>query len=107
MLCGVCFLGCRTTPLAWLGILVEVPALWLLSGAGAQHGASTAQASADGLLASLGVAVQHIGLAQAGAGSGVRPVVAGRVAAVFPLLPSALRHIRRFRRPPNRRPRRS
>jgi drug/metabolite transporter (DMT)-like permease len=100
VLCGVCFLGDRPTPLAWLGILVAVPALWLVSDAGARHGAGTAQASADGLLASLGVAVQYIGLAQAGAGSGVWPVVAGRVAAVFLLLPSALRHVRRFRQPP-------
>ncbi|WP_246113642.1 EamA family transporter [Streptomyces montanus] len=73
VLCGVCFLGDRPTRLAWLGILVAVPALWLVSGAGARHRDGAAQASADGLLAGLGVAVQYIGLAQAGAGAGSGP----------------------------------
>jgi drug/metabolite transporter (DMT)-like permease len=97
VLCGVCFLGDRPTPLAWLGIGVTVPALWCVSGGGARRGAGTARATVDGLLASSGVAVQYIGLAQAAPGSGVWPVAAGRVAAVVLLLPSAWRHRTQFR----------
>ncbi|WP_234046078.1 EamA family transporter [Streptomyces adelaidensis] len=59
-----------------------------------------AGATLDGVLASFGVAVQYLGLAQAGAGSGVWPVVAGRVAAVVLLLPGLWRHAGRFRQPP-------
>ncbi|GGY50007.1 multidrug DMT transporter permease [Streptomyces djakartensis] len=40
--------------------------------------------------------------AQAGAGSGLWPVAAGRVAAVLVLLPDAARHARRLRLPPGR-----
>ncbi|MEU1787853.1 GRP family sugar transporter [Streptomyces sparsogenes] len=104
VLCGVFFLGDRPTVLAWLGIGVTVPALWLVSGGAAlgrgEPGSRTVRASADGLIASLGVAVQYIGLAQADPASGVWPVAAGRLAAVAALLPSALRHAPRFRRQP-------
>ncbi|UUU26623.1 EamA family transporter [Streptomyces sp. DSM 40750] len=130
VLCGVFLLGDRPAAVAWLGIGVTLPALWLVSGGGrgaadsaAGAGAATGSAgdggdragaagtgaapsglrtgaTLDGLLASLGVAVQYLGLAQAGAGSGVWPVVAGRVAAVALLLPGLWRHAGRFRQPP-------
>lgn len=100
VLCGVCFLGDRPTLLAWLGICVTMPALWLVSGGESHHGAGTTPATMDGLLASLGVAVQYIGLAQAGAESGVWPVVAGRVAAVVVVLPGVLRNVPQFRQSP-------
>jgi drug/metabolite transporter (DMT)-like permease len=100
VLCGVCFLGDRPTLLAWLGICVTVPALWLVSGGETRHGAGATPATVDGLLASLGVAVQYIGLAQASAGSGVWPVVAGRVAAVVVVLPGVWRHGPQFRQSP-------
>ncbi|MER6140340.1 GRP family sugar transporter [Streptomyces sparsogenes] len=104
VLCGVFFLGDRPTVLAWLGIGVTVPALWLVSGGAAlgrgEPGSRKVRSSADGLIASLGVAVQYIGLAQADPASGVWPVAAGRLAAVAALLPSALRHAPRFRRQP-------
>jgi drug/metabolite transporter (DMT)-like permease len=77
VVCGV-LLGDRPTAVAWLGIVL-VP---------------------DGLLASAGVALQYIALAQAGAAGGLWPVAAGRVAAVLVLLPSAARHPRRLRLPP-------
>ncbi|MES4901856.1 MULTISPECIES: EamA family transporter [unclassified Streptomyces] len=104
VLCGVCFLGDRPTALSWLGIGLTVPALWLVSGGTVlgrdERGPGTARASADGLIASLGVAVQYIGLAQADAASGLWPVAAGRLAAVAVLLPSARRHAPDFRQPP-------
>ncbi|MEV0258313.1 EamA family transporter [Streptomyces sp. NPDC050732] len=111
VLCGVLFLGDRPTPLAWLGICVTVPALWLVSAGGAAGGsgegsagggdgaAPSARVPVDGLIASAGVAVQYIGLAQAGAASGVWPVAAGRLAAVFLLLPNACRYAAALRRP--------
>ncbi|MGA5361550.1 EamA family transporter [Streptomyces purpurascens] len=91
-------LGDRPGALAWLGIAVTVPALWFVGGgtAGAGKGA------ADGLLASAGVAVQYLALGQAGPGSGLWPVAAGRVAAVLVLLPDAARHARRLKPPPVR-----
>ncbi|WP_320784965.1 EamA family transporter [Streptomyces sp. CRN 30] len=101
VVCGVAFLGDRPGPLAWWGICVTVPALWLVSGGRAGRGrpSPAGRVATDGLIASLGVAVQYIGLAQADAASGVWPVVAGRVAAVLLLLPSARRHSAQFRRP--------
>ncbi|MGW0552406.1 hypothetical protein [Streptomyces altiplanensis] len=105
VLCGVLFLGDRPTPPAWSGICVTVPALWLVSGgAGARRvsGGRTraGQASLDGLIASAGVAVQYIGLAQADPASGLWPVAAGRLAAVVLLLPSVRRHLPEFKQPP-------
>ncbi|MFI7316390.1 EamA family transporter [Streptomyces venezuelae] len=112
VLCGVLFLGDRPTALAWLGIGVTVPALWLVSAGGARGGHTGAQADAraaepapgsrvpvDGLIASAGVAVQYIALAQADPASGVWPVAAGRAAAVLLLLPNACRHVTAFRQP--------
>ena len=111
VLCGVLLLGDRPAGVAWLGIGLTVPALWLVSyggrpdsragsgevgsragAGGVGHGDAPATragdgggvpgfragAALDGLLAGVGVAVQYLGLAQAGAGSGVWPVVAGR-----------------------------
>ncbi|GHB46913.1 multidrug transporter [Streptomyces viridiviolaceus] len=98
VVCGVLVLGDRPHAVAWLGILVTVPALWLVSGGGTGPG----PAVADGLLASAGVAVQYLALGQAGPGSGLWPVAAGRVAAVLLLLPGAVRHAGRLRLPPGR-----
>ncbi|PJE97434.1 multidrug DMT transporter permease [Streptomyces carminius] len=107
VLCGVCFLGDRPTVPAWSGIVLAVPALWLVSGgtgrrAGAARNAAggAGRASTDGLIASAGVAVQYIGLAQADPASGLWAVFAGRVAAVLVLLPGTWRHAARFRQQP-------
>ncbi|MFJ8713355.1 EamA family transporter [Streptomyces violaceus] len=98
VLCGVLVLGDRPGALAWLGIAVTVPALWFVSGGAAGAG----KGAADGLLASAGVAVQYLALGQAGPGSGLWPVAAGRVAAVLVLLPDAARHARRLKLSPVR-----
>ncbi|MDN0197811.1 EamA family transporter [Streptomyces sp. S.PNR 29] len=97
VLCGV-LLGDRPDAVAWAGIVVTVPALWLVSGGAAGDG----QAVADGLLASAGVAVQYLALGQADPASGLWPVAAGRVAAVLLLLPAAARHAPQLRLPPAR-----
>jgi drug/metabolite transporter (DMT)-like permease len=98
VLCGVLVLGDRPGAVAWLGIAVTVPALWFVSGGGGGAGKGTA----DGLLASAGVAVQYLALGQAASASGLWPVAAGRAAAVLVLLPDAARHARRLRLPPGR-----
>ncbi|MEU1575194.1 EamA family transporter [Streptomyces collinus] len=98
VLCGVLVLGDRPGAVAWLGIAVTVPALWCVAGGRAGAGKGTA----DGLVASLGVAVQYLALGQAGPGSGLWPVAAGRVAAVLVLLPDAARHARGLKPPPVR-----
>ncbi|WP_037676592.1 EamA family transporter [Streptomyces griseus] len=90
VLCGVAH-GDRPGGLAWIGIALTVPALWLVSGGGAGEGGGTR----DGLLASLGGAVQYLALAQAGPAAGLWPLAAGRAAAVLVLLPTAARHARR------------
>ncbi|MEU6847747.1 EamA family transporter [Streptomyces sp. NPDC046716] len=98
VLTGVIFLGDRPTLLAWTGIAATGPALWLVSGGHAigRRGRQrqNAEGTADGLLASAGVAVQYLALAQAGAASGLWPVAAGRLAAVVVLVPTAVRHLR-------------
>ncbi|MFE4824764.1 multidrug DMT transporter permease [Streptomyces sp. NPDC056704] len=93
---GVLVLGDRPTPLAWSGITVTAPALWLLSSGRTtspkHQDATTKRVTGDGLLASLGVAIQYLALAQAGPSSGLWPVGAGRLAAVIVLVPAAQRH---------------
>jgi drug/metabolite transporter (DMT)-like permease len=110
VLCGVLALGDRPGPLAWTGIAVTVPALWLVAGAAARgHGAARPPARGggaaghqpparadgavgDGLPAGAGVAVQYVALGLAGPSAGLWPVAAGRVAAVALLLPHVVRH---------------
>ncbi|WEV28659.1 EamA family transporter [Streptomyces sp. 71268] len=100
VVCGVCFLGDRPTPLAWLGICVTVPALWLVSTGGTDRGddggTGSGSVATDGLVASLGVAVQYVALAQAAPASGLWPVAVGRLAAVLFLLPATWRHTSEF-----------
>ncbi|KUN74676.1 multidrug DMT transporter permease [Streptomyces canus] len=97
VVCGV-LLGDRPTAVAWWGIALSVPALWMVCGGGADGGGGVP----DGLPASAGVALQYIALAQAGAAGGLWPVAAGRVAAVLVLLPAVARNPRRLRLPPVR-----
>lgn len=82
VLVGAAILGDRPTVLSWFGIAIAVPALWFVSRAGDQAQLVTT-ASLDGLVASMGIAVQYLALAQAGADSGTWPVVAGRVTAIL------------------------
>jgi drug/metabolite transporter (DMT)-like permease len=65
-----------------------VPALWLVA---RTNGAGKPGAVGDALIASVGIAVQYLALAQAH--SGLWAVVAGRVAAALVLIPAARRKI--------------
>lgn len=82
VLCGVAFLGDRPGMLAWAGIAIVLPALWAISG-GRLSGDS--RGAGDGLLASLGVAVQYVALGLVSVDSGLWAVASGRVAAVLVL----------------------
>ncbi len=101
VLCGVLVLGDRPGALAWTGVVVTVPALWLVADDRARDSprAGPAGGVTDGLLASAGVAVQYLALGQADPSSGLWPVAAGRLAAVLVLLPAAARHGRDLRLP--------
>ncbi|GAB3008154.1 EamA family transporter [Amycolatopsis acidiphila] len=87
VLIGVAFLGERPSVAAWFGVVLALPALWLVSRSeGGTDGVG------DGLIASAGIALQYVALAQAGPGSGIWPVVTGRVAAIVTILPLVLSH---------------
>jgi len=78
---GVALLGDRPSPIAWAGVALVLPSLWLVS-RGADKGAPGGPALRDGLASGAGIAVQYLGLAQAGPAAGLWPVLAGRVTAV-------------------------
>jgi uncharacterized membrane protein len=96
VLIGVALLGDRPSTPSWLGIAVAVPALWLVSRTRRRSGPSTG-AALDGLIASGGIALQYIALAQAGPQAGSWPVVAGRLAATLTILPVAASNNARLR----------
>lgn len=85
---SVVVLGERPTALAWVGIVVALPALWLVA---RTEGSAKPAAVPDALVASVGFAIQYLALAQAG--GGLWPIVAGRVTATLVVLPMARRRI--------------
>jgi drug/metabolite transporter (DMT)-like permease len=76
-------LGERPPLLGWVGIALALPALWLVSGGAADRQRPAGAALRDGLVASVGIALQYLALAQATPGAGVWPVAAGRLSAVI------------------------
>lgn len=88
VVCGVVVLGDRPSLPAWIGIVLVIPALWWVSGGNVRR---VSPAVGDGLIASCGVAVQYLALAQAADGSGLWPVATGRAAAVALILLPAIR----------------
>jgi uncharacterized membrane protein len=86
--------GERPPLLAWIGVGLALPAIWLVSslggsdtaGAGSEATATPGPRLAvgvqDGLLAGVAFAVLFIGLSQAGDGSGLWPVVANELMAL-------------------------
>ncbi len=89
VLIGVTVLGDRPTVPAWLGIGLAIPALWLISVTKNGPQGPRAAGTLDALFSSIGIALQYIALAQAGAEAGLWPIVAGRVAAALAILPLA------------------
>lgn len=90
ILVGVTVLGERPSVPAWAGIVLAVPALWLVARPGGPARPAAMVAALDGVLASTGFAVQYLALAQAGPNAGIWPVTAGRVTATATALALAL-----------------
>lgn len=86
VLVSTAFLGERPPWLTWVGILIALPALWFISRS--TDGAISASRGSvyDGLVASGGIALQYLCLAQADAASGLWPVLSGRGAAIAIIL---------------------
>ncbi|WP_028937172.1 EamA family transporter [Pseudonocardia spinosispora] len=85
VLVGVAVLGDRPSTLSAVGIVVSVPALWLVSRA--ERGGRITAALGDGLISSVGIGLQYLALASAGPAAGIWPVVAGRVTATLAVVP--------------------
>lgn len=98
VLFGVVVEGQRPSLLAWFGIVVAVPALWLVAGQQSRNTEGLRGSGVgDGLLAGVGIAVQYLALAHASVASGLWPVAAGRVSAVLVLIVMAtfvMRHLK-------------
>lgn len=86
VLIRVALLGDRPSSIAWLGIAVAIPALWTVTRTG-RFEAARPDGVGDALIASVGIAVQYLALAQADADSGIWPVASGRLAAVITIIP--------------------
>ncbi|HEX2132799.1 MAG TPA: EamA family transporter [Actinophytocola sp.] len=82
---GIALLGDRPTVLALAGMVLAVPTLWLVT----RDGGTGSGGVADGLLASVFIAVQYLALALAAPAAGLWPVLAGRVTATLALVPLA------------------
>lgn len=82
VLVGVAVLGDRPSWPVWAGIVLIVPALWAVS-RGPATSRMTSTAVSDGMLASVGIAVQYLALARAGPSAGIWPVASGRVSSVL------------------------
>lgn len=95
VLVGVLLLGDRPNLLAWAGIAIAVPALWLV--AGSMPGKLFSGAAMDGFAASGAIAVQYLALAQVSVASGIWPVAFGRIAATVAIALFVLVELRRCR----------
>lgn len=72
-------LGERPVPVEWIGILLALPAIWLVAAAGDIEGSGGA---VYGLVAGIGFGVFFAAIAQTGDGSGFWPLVGARLTQV-------------------------
>lgn len=86
VLVAVVLLGEKPSMLTWAGILLALPSLWLISRSPDRPGTPSRSSVADGLVASVGIALQYLCLAQAGSASGLWPILSGRGAALATIL---------------------
>lgn len=91
VLLGVVVLGDRPALLAWGGILVSLPALWLVSRGASPGSMVAATGTQEGLIAGVGFALQFIAISRVDPASGLWPVLAARLAATLTIVPLALR----------------
>ena len=79
-------LGDRPSPLAIGGVLLALPAIWLVASSSGRPGGERAAGPSgvgDGLLAGAGFGLLFIGLARAGDGAGLWPVATGQLTALI------------------------
>jgi drug/metabolite transporter (DMT)-like permease len=86
-------LGERPTWIAWLGVLVALPGIWLVSRESTPRTASTRGAMVDGAAAGAGFGVLFIALGQVSTGAGLLPLAANQLfgAVVTMVVASTLR----------------
>jgi drug/metabolite transporter (DMT)-like permease len=82
VLVGATVLGDRPAWPTWVGVGLALPALWLVSRSSSRTARPPRGSVGDGLVAGIGIAIQYLALAQAGPGSGLWPVLGGRVTAL-------------------------
>lgn len=104
VLIAVVLLGEQPPVLTWVGILLALPSLWLLSRTDDAPSTPSRSSVVDGLVASGGIAMQYLCLAQAGSASGLWPILSGRAAALAAILLAAALLARRGARTEHRRP---
>lgn len=90
VLVSAALLGERPPWPTWLGILIALPALWLISGGSTETSSVSRASIVDGLAAGGGIALQYLCLAQADTSAGLWPILSGRAAAIATILIAAL-----------------
>ncbi|MYW93722.1 DMT family transporter [Amycolatopsis rubida] len=97
VLAGVVLLSNRPSLPAWGGIVVALPALWLIAREGGDKGNGSANGALDGLLAGIGFALQNIALGQVDPSAGMWPIAISRLLSALTLFPAVLATPGRFR----------
>lgn len=78
--------GDRLPPLAIVGVVAALPAIWLVSKPSTRMpGTAIASGTLDGLVAGAGLGLLYVGMGKAGDSSGLWPVVSGETVAVLGL----------------------
>jgi drug/metabolite transporter (DMT)-like permease len=75
-------MGERPLPLEWIGVLLALPAIWLVA-SGVSEGVESNGGVGYGILAGLGFGLYFVALAQTSDGAGFWPLVASRTASVI------------------------
>jgi drug/metabolite transporter (DMT)-like permease len=74
-------LGDRLPALGFIGVVLALPAIWMMAGGG--EGAGSVRAGVpDGLLSGAGFALEFVGLERAGGGAGLLPVAISQTTAM-------------------------
>lgn len=92
---AVAFLGERPSWLTWAGIVMAVPALWVITRSTDDRDTATRASVVNGLAAGGGIALQYLCLAQASGSSGLWPIFSGRATALATILVVAALFVRR------------
>ncbi|UYM05845.1 DMT family transporter [Solicola gregarius] len=91
---GAVVLGETPPWLTWVGVLIALPALWLISSKPREPVSAARGPVLDGLAASGGIALQYLCLAQAGTHAGLWPILSGRIGAIATVVLAAATFMR-------------